>query len=98
MEATMERREFISIIGGAIVEPCSAAPSSYVGGFGYNQVLPAPEAEMPQRFHRAEEVFAQKLWREELRDWDENRKPLRRTGRCRLSIPTFSLMRNWSPT
>jgi hypothetical protein len=47
----------------------------YVGGFGYNQVLPAPEAEIPQRFNRAEEVFAQKLWREELRDWDENRKP-----------------------
>src|SRR5215213_5413428 len=47
----------------------------YVGGFGYNQVLPAPEAEIRQRFNRAEEVFAQKLWREELRDWDENRKP-----------------------
>src|SRR5688572_26862565 len=27
----------------------------YVGGFGYNQVLPAPEAEIPQRFDRAEE-------------------------------------------
>ena len=44
-------------------------------GFGYNQVLPAPEAEIPQRFQRAEQVFAQKLWREQLRDWDENRKP-----------------------
>jgi len=48
---------------------------SYVNGFGYNQVLPAPEAEIPERFRRAEEVFAQKLWREQLRDWDENRKP-----------------------
>jgi pyruvate,water dikinase len=48
---------------------------SYVKGFGYNQLLPAPEAEIPQRFQRAEQVFAQKLWREQLRDWDENHKP-----------------------
>ncbi len=48
---------------------------SYVKGFGYNQVLPAPDAEIPQRFQRAERVFAQKLWREQLRDWDENCKP-----------------------
>lgn len=48
---------------------------SYVNGFGYNQVLPAPDAEIPQRFSRAGQVFAQRLWREQLRDWDENRKP-----------------------
>ena len=48
---------------------------AYVRGFGYNQVLPAPDAEIPQRFARAEQVFAQKLWREQLRDWDENCKP-----------------------
>src|SRR5215467_11316710 len=47
----------------------------YVHGFGYNQVMPAPEAEIPERFKRAEQVFPQKLWREQLRDWDENRKP-----------------------
>ena len=47
----------------------------YVNGFGYNQVLPAPDAEIPERFQRAEQVFAQKLWREQLRDWDENCKP-----------------------
>ncbi len=47
----------------------------YVQGFGYNQVLPAPDAEIPQRIQRAEQVFAQKLWREQLRDWDENCKP-----------------------
>jgi rifampicin phosphotransferase len=47
----------------------------YVQGFGYNQVLPAPEAEIPERFERAEEVFAQKLWRQQLRDWDEHCKP-----------------------
>ena len=47
----------------------------YVNGFGYNQVLPAPEAELPDRFQRAEQVFARKIWREQLRDWDEHRKP-----------------------
>ena len=48
---------------------------AYVQGFGYNQVLPAPEAEIPQRFERAEEALTQRLWREQLRDWDDNRKP-----------------------
>src|SRR5689334_8782699 len=47
----------------------------YVNGFGYNQRLPAPEAELPARFKRAEEVFAKKLWREQLREWDETCKP-----------------------
>jgi pyruvate,water dikinase len=47
----------------------------YVNGFGYNQVLPAPDAEIPERFQRAEQVFAKKLWREQLRDWDQNCKP-----------------------
>ena len=47
----------------------------YVNGFGYRQILPAPEAEIPERFKRAEQVFAQKLWREQLRDWDEHCKP-----------------------
>jgi len=47
----------------------------YVNGFGYNQVMPAPEAEIPARFARAEQVFTQKLWREQLREWDEQRKP-----------------------
>ena len=48
---------------------------TYVEGFGYNQVLPAPEAEIPQRFARAAEVFAGKLWREQLREWDSQAKP-----------------------
>ncbi len=48
---------------------------AYVNGFGYNQVMPAPQAEIPERIKRAEQVFPQKLWREQLRDWDENRKP-----------------------
>lgn len=47
----------------------------YVHGFGYNQVIPAPEADIPARLQRAEEVFARRLWREQLRDWDEKHKP-----------------------
>ena len=43
---------------------------SYVNGFGYKSVAPPPEEEIPQRFARAEEVFAGKLWREQLREWD----------------------------
>src|SRR6478609_1191417 len=47
----------------------------YVHGFGYRQVLPVPDAEIPERLERAEQVFARMLWREQLRDWDENCKP-----------------------
>src|SRR5262245_36837375 len=47
----------------------------YVNGLGYRQVLPAPEAEIPERLRRAEQVFAKKIWREQLRDWDETCKP-----------------------
>ena len=47
----------------------------YVQGFAYNQVLPAPEAVLPERFRRAEQVYADKLWRAQLREWDEEAKP-----------------------
>jgi pyruvate,water dikinase len=47
----------------------------YVNGFAYKIVLPAPPAEIPQRFQRAEEVFQKKFWREQLREWNENFKP-----------------------
>ena len=48
---------------------------AYVSGFAYNTMRPVAEDEIPQRFQRAEEVFEGKLWREQLRDWDETRKP-----------------------
>jgi pyruvate,water dikinase len=49
--------------------------SSYPNGFAFNQVVPAPEDQIPQRFARADEVVAGHLWREQLREWDEERKP-----------------------
>ena len=47
----------------------------YVNGFCYGTVVPLAEGEAPERFARAEEVFEGKLWREQLRDWDETVKP-----------------------
>ena len=47
----------------------------YVNGFCYGTVVPLDESEVPERFARAEEVFDRKLWREQLRDWDETSKP-----------------------
>ena len=47
----------------------------YVNGFAYKTVVPAAEAEIPERFRRAEEVLARKFWREQLHDWSENVKP-----------------------
>ncbi|MGH8802609.1 MAG: PEP-utilizing enzyme, partial [Casimicrobiaceae bacterium] len=47
----------------------------YVNGYGYNQVVPAPEAEIPERFRRAEDALARKIWRDQLREWDTQRKP-----------------------
>ncbi len=47
----------------------------FVNGFAYRTVTPAAPEEMPARFQRAEEVFNGKLWREQLRDWDQSVKP-----------------------
>jgi pyruvate,water dikinase len=49
--------------------------SAYVNGVAYNSVVPVPEDEIPQRFQRAQEVMEGKLWREQLRQWDETVKP-----------------------
>src|SRR5947208_5123130 len=47
----------------------------YVNGFVYSSMHPAPEAEIPERFQRAEEVLEKKLWREQLDEWDNKFKP-----------------------
>ena len=47
----------------------------YIHGFAYSTMAPAPEDEIPARFARAAEVWEQKVWREQLREWDETFKP-----------------------
>src|SRR5947209_1846814 len=47
----------------------------YVDGFCYKQLVPVGESEVPARFQRAEEAVRGKLWREQLREWDEQFKP-----------------------
>lgn len=49
--------------------------NAYINGFAYGTVRPAPEDEIPDRFRRAQEVFEKKLWREQLKEWDEECKP-----------------------
>ena len=47
----------------------------YVNGFAYATMHPVAPEEAPARFERAAEVFEKKLWREQLRDWEETQKP-----------------------
>lgn len=47
----------------------------YINGFAYSQSVPVSDEEAPRRFARAEEVWEQKPWREQLREWDETFKP-----------------------
>jgi rifampicin phosphotransferase len=47
----------------------------YVNGFCYKTARPVEAEEVPARLARAEELFAGKLWREQLREWDEVVKP-----------------------
>jgi pyruvate,water dikinase len=47
----------------------------FVNGFVYKTVNPVAPEEVPARFQRAAEVFRSKLWREQLKAWDETVKP-----------------------
>ena len=49
--------------------------NQYVNGFAYGATLPVADEEVPARLQRASETFERKLWREQLQDWDEVRKP-----------------------
>jgi phosphohistidine swiveling domain-containing protein len=55
--------------------PVEALVSDTVNGFVYHQMMPLDPGQVPARFQRAEEVFAGKLWRDQLREWDEVAKP-----------------------
>ncbi len=49
--------------------------TAYPNGFSYTMMRPAAPEDIPARLQRAEEVFEGKLWREQLREWDETVKP-----------------------
>ena len=55
--------------------PIGGLEYHYIHGFAYSTMAPPPEDEIPARFQRAEEVWEQKVWREQLREWDETFKP-----------------------
>ena len=57
---------------GMLIDSLGAA---YVHGFGYRSMVPVAEDEFPARVERASEVMQGKLWREQLREWDETVKP-----------------------
>ena len=57
---------------GMLIDSLGAA---YIHGFGYRSMVPLAEDEVPARFERASEVMQGKLWREQLRNWDERVKP-----------------------
>jgi pyruvate,water dikinase len=46
-----------------------------VNGFSYTSPLPPSPPTFPERFARAQEVFATKYWRTELERWDQEQKP-----------------------
>jgi hypothetical protein len=64
-------REFMAYYGTVI----ESLEMQYVNGFAYTTMRPAPEDEIPQRFARAEQVWERKVWREQLREWDDTAKP-----------------------
>jgi pyruvate,water dikinase len=49
--------------------------TAYPNGFSYTMMRPAAPEEVPARIARAGEVFDGKLWREQLREWDDEVKP-----------------------
>ncbi len=64
-------RDFMAYYGSLL----DGLECRYVNGFAYNQMKPVDESEIPQRFARADEVFPQKVWRAQLKEWDEKAKP-----------------------
>jgi hypothetical protein len=64
-------REFARYYGMVINGP----DHRYVNGFAYSTVAPVDEAEIPERLQRAEQVWQDRVWRQQLREWDEEFKP-----------------------
>jgi pyruvate,water dikinase len=49
--------------------------TAYPNGFSYTMMRLAAPEDVPARIQRAQEVFDGRLWREQLREWDEIVKP-----------------------
>ena len=73
-------REFTSYYGMLL----DSLEYGYVNGFAYHAPRPVAPEQAPERFQRAEEVFAKKLWRDQLREWDETFKPASIRMHCEL--------------
>ena len=63
--------EFLAYYGTLL----GSLETQYVNGFAYNAMRSAPEDDIPRRFARAEQVWSRKVWREQLREWDDTAKP-----------------------
>jgi phosphohistidine swiveling domain-containing protein len=63
--------EFMAFYGA----PLGGMEMAYPHGYAYNTMRPAPDEEIPERFARAEQVWERKIWREQLKEWDEVAKP-----------------------
>jgi pyruvate,water dikinase len=64
-------RDFTSYFGLLL----DALEMAYPGGFAYKTEQPVAPEEVPARIARAQELLDGKLWREQLREWDEVAKP-----------------------
>ena len=64
-------REFMAYYG----MPLETIKRAWVNGFAYGSPQPVPADQLPDRFRRAQEVIEGKLWRDQLRAWDETFKP-----------------------
>ena len=64
-------REFMAYYGMLL----EGMEMQFVNGFAYRALRPVPEAEVPKRFARADEVWERKVWRDQLKEWDETAKP-----------------------
>jgi pyruvate,water dikinase len=55
--------------------PFATRQTTYVGGFCYSQMVPQPPEAFPGLIERAAAVFGGRLWRDQVREWQEVRKP-----------------------
>lgn len=55
--------------------PFQTRLTAYVSGFCYGTMQPLPPEAFPDRVQRAAEVFEGKLWREQVKEWEEVCKP-----------------------